>query len=226
MHSTRPLEAAMQIRRLGWLTLTASMALAACAGSAVAPSTAGATGVPLASARAVTPTSLVTPTQPPAASASPTPSATPVPALVGEWKGMHDCAVVVAALKEFGFATFVNSIIIDDGLIPGVTDPATLVDPQHPCLGSVSFVHYHFFRADGQFGSLDEHRQQVDDGLWAIVDAKTFRIGDVPFGYQITGDKLTLTPMNVTDDCMVGTWCQQIWKLMVSMPGTTWTRSG
>ena len=149
-----------------------------------------------------------------------------MPALVGEWQGMHVCAVVVAALETFGFDTFVNSIVVDDGLIPGVTDPAKLVDPTRPCLGSVPFIHYHFFRADGQFGSLDEHRNQVDDGTWAIVDAKTFRIGDVPFGYQVTGDKLTLTPMNVTHDCVVGTWCQEIWKLMVSVPGTTWTRSG
>jgi hypothetical protein len=210
----------MHVRRAGWLILTASVALAACTSTTAPPGASGPTGSTVESALAATPTSSVAPTRPPA------PSATPVPALVGEWKGMHDCAVVVAALKTFGFPTFVNSIVVDDGLIPGVTDPAKLVDPKHPCLGSVSFVHYHFFRADGQFGSLDEHRQQVDDGPWAIVDAKTFRIGDVAFGYEVTGDKLTLTPMNVTHDCVIGTWCQEIWKLMVSMPGTTWTRSG
>jgi hypothetical protein len=27
-------------------------------------------------------------------------------------------------------------------------------------------------------------------------------------------------------DCVIGTWRQEIWKLMVSMPGTTWSRSG
>ena len=207
----------MRTRRLGWLTLAASMALTACAGTAATPV---ATVGPAASVAATTSAAA---SRPPAKSA---PSATPVPALVGEWRGMHDCAVVVAALKSFGFPTFVNSIVVDDGLIPGVTDPAKLVDPKNPCLGSVSFVHYHFFRADGQFGSLDENRKQVDDGPWAIVDAKTLRIGDIPFGYQVSGDELKLTPLNVTHDCVVGTWCEEIWKVMVSIPGTTWTRSG
>jgi hypothetical protein len=213
----------MPIRRLGWLTLTAAVALTACAGTTATPV---ATGSPTASVLLAATAPSAAASRQPAGSASPAPSSSPVPALVGEWKGMHDCAVVVAALKTFGFESFVNSIVVDDGLIPGVTDPAKLVDPKNPCRGSVPFVHYHFFRADGQFGSLDENRKQVDDGPWAIVDAKTFRIGDVPFGYQVSGDRLTLTPMNVINDCVIGTWCEEIWKVMVSVPGTTWVRSG
>lgn len=213
----------MPIRRLGFLTLSMSVALAACTGTAPTPE---AGGGPAVSVPAPSTAPSAEPSRPPVTSTVAGPSPTPVPALVGEWKGMHDCAVVVAALETFGFDTFVNSIVVDDGLIPGVTDPAKLVDPKDPCRGSVPFIHYHFFRADGQFGSLDENRNQVDDGPWAIVDARTFRIGDVPFGYQVTGDQLTLTPLNVTHDCVIGTWCQEIWKLMVSLPGTTWTRSG
>ena len=210
----------MRSGRLGSLTFAVSVVLAACAG------TAGEAGASPSSVSALPTAASAAPTGPPAGTASPGPSATPVPALIGEWKGRHDCAVVVAALKQYGFAEFVNSIVVDDDLIPGVTDPAKLADPKHPCLGSVSFVHYHFFRADGQFGSLDDHRQQVDDGQWTIVDATTFRIGDAPFGYRVDGDELTLTPIHVTHDCVIGTWCQEIWKLLVSMPGTTWTRSG
>lgn len=216
----------MRTGRLGSVTFAMSVVLAACAGTAgprSTPSEAGASPSPVS---ALPTTASAVPSGARAGTASPVPSATPVPAIVGEWKGRHDCAVVVAALKQYGFAEFVNSIVVDDGLIPGVTNPAKLADPKRPCQGAVSFIHYHFFRADGQFGSLDENRQQVDDGPWSIVDATTFRISDVPFGYRVDGDTLTLTPLNVTHDCVVGTWCEEIWKLMVSLPGTTWTRSG
>jgi hypothetical protein len=134
--------------------------------------------------------------------------------------------VIVEVLTANGFADFVNEEVVGEELIPGVTDPAKLRDPKHPCLDAVSEPHWHFFRADGAFGSLDKNRQRVDDGQYTIVDAHRFLIGDVPFDYTVTGDSLVMRPAALGTSCKHGEWCQNLWMLMVSLPGQTWTRTG
>lgn len=48
------------------------------------------------------------------------------------------------------------------------------------CRGSLEdwdVVHYHFFDAEGVFGSLDQNEQQDDDGSYTISGTHTFKIG-------------------------------------------------
>jgi hypothetical protein len=157
---------------------------------------------------------------------SATVAASPVPELVGEWKGSHDCAVVRKILIQYGFADFVNETVVGEEMIPGVSDPNNLRDPKRPCLDARSEPHWHFFRSDGMFGSLDENREQVDDNSYLVISAHRFQIGDVPFDYTVDGDSLTMKPAALEKTCVHGQWCQNIWMLMVSLPGTTWKRSG
>lgn len=67
-------------------------------------------------------------------------------------------------------------------------------------------VHYHFFTADGHFGSLDGQENQVDDGTYRITGPNTVDIPRGPpdfpsvvhvmFRFTITdGDELTLEPI-------------------------------
>lgn len=149
-----------------------------------------------------------------------------MPELVGEWQGRHDCAVIREILIDYGFADFVNETVVSEGLIPGVSDPEELRDPEHPCRDAESELHWHFFRPDGTFGSLDKNREQVDDGSYVVVDAHRFEVSGAPFDYEITGNSLTMRPAALgQEECTPGEWCDDIWMLMVSLPGTTWTRS-
>jgi hypothetical protein len=66
--------------------------------------------------------------------------------------------------------------------------------------GAKPFVHYHFVSEAGQFGSLDEHENQVDDAIDEIIDSSKIRIGGgdpggVVFDYEIQGDTLVLSPV-------------------------------
>jgi hypothetical protein len=67
-------------------------------------------------------------------------------------------------------------------------------------------VHAHFFTADGQFGSLDFTGQQVDAGIYTIIEPGTVVIdnGDfrATFHYRFTdhGDTIRLYP--IAPDCV------------------------
>ena len=93
--------------------------------------------------------------------------------------------------------------------------------------------HGHFFTADGEFGSLDDAGEQVDDGTYQLIDDRTIvvakEIGDVTFHYKIEGDSLMLAPVltkkmkaearaHPLDFTNVG------WALAVSYPGQVWKR--
>jgi hypothetical protein len=145
--------------------------------------------------------------------------------LVGEWQGTHDCTTIQTILADAGFAEHVSEVVVGEGLIPGVTDPTELEDPTDPCRGAIQHAHYHFFTADGQFGSLDNDRNQVDDGRYAVVSKDTVEINGTPFEFEFTSDSLTLRPADLGPDCDPG-FCPEVWKLMVALPGTIWKRSG
>jgi hypothetical protein len=55
------------------------------------------------------------------------------------------------------FRTFGRGRLLPD------SDPEELAAKDDLCEGAEPFVHYHFFDADGRFGSLDEEQDQVDD---------------------------------------------------------------
>ena len=54
--------------------------------------------------------------------------------------------------------------------------------------------HWHFFTANGEFGSLDMNRQRVDDGGWRIVAAETLAINGTRFEFHVDGDELRIDP--------------------------------
>ena len=190
--------------------------VAACSGAAASapPSSAPSIAASIPSTR---PSSPPTSSGPPAAGSN--------AAIVGEWVGVHDCDHIVSMLKAAKLDEFVLESVVGNGLIPGVDTPAQIKDPSHPCIGAVQQRHSHFFTRAGQFGSKDFHASQVDDGTWKIEGDKLV-IGDQPFGFEIAGDELTLTPPKVDISKCADKECRfkAAWVLMVAMPGQTWTR--
>jgi hypothetical protein len=154
-------------------------------------------------------------------------SAAPAEPLVGEWQRVNKCAELVRVLEEAGFEEFTLEAIAGAELVPGVVnDPDLIADPAHPCKGAVPRKHSHFFTPDGLFGSLDQNRNQVDDGSYEIVDDRTFAIGDTTFHYRVHGDTIMFDPV-IPSDCSTKQ-CRGtvMWSITVAFPGTKWKRVG
>jgi hypothetical protein len=109
-----------------------------------------------------TPTSSSSLQASPAGAAEASPEA--VAPLVGRWEQTHHCEDLVRAFDAAGLAAVASS-----------------------CEGKHPQLHFHFFTEAGLFGSLDKNEQQVDDGMYEIIDAHTFTIGDSTFRYTVTG---------------------------------------
>ncbi len=88
---------------------------------------------------------------------------------------------LVHALEKAGLEEFVLDNVVGNGFLPGVTSPDQIADPEHPCKGAVPRVHGHFFTADGQFRSLDFTGQQVDAGIYTIIEPGTVVIDNGDF---------------------------------------------
>jgi hypothetical protein len=157
------------------------------------------------------------------ATATPSPEA---PAIVGVWERTQTCVELERVLTAAGLRAAVARMVAEDGWVPGVTSPAQLADPAHPCQGAVTRKHSHFFTADGQFGSRDAMGEQVDDGSYQLVDPDVVVIGDagVRFHYRITGGTtLMLDP--VMPSC-APTCFEAMWSVAVAYPGYAWHRVG
>jgi hypothetical protein len=112
--------------------------------------------------------------------------------IVGRWEAIRKCDDVVRALNEQGLGALAPSVVGD--YFPNATYEE-LAAKDDVCSGAKPQIHYHFFTADGFFGSLDQHENQVDDGTYTIVDSNTIRIGDdAVFDFRIQGATLQLTP--------------------------------
>jgi hypothetical protein len=146
------------------------------------------------------------------------------PALVGTWLGMHNCQRIIDIMTAAGMPEQALMNAAESGTIPGVATIEDIDDPENPCVGATEMPHWHYFNADGEFGSLDMNRQRVDDGRWLIVDADTFEINGTRFTFQVDGDQLRLAPEDVGTCPVNGQWCPEAWKLMVAMPGMAWIR--
>jgi hypothetical protein len=161
----------------------------------------------------------------PAAATATTPSTAVGGSLVGTWERVTRCKELVHALEKAGLDQFVLDNVVGNGFLPGVTSPDQIADPKHPCKGAVPRVHAHFFTADGQFGSLDFTGQQVDAGVYTIIEPGTVVIdnGDfrATFHYRFTdhGDTIRFYP--VLPDCVCDT---AQWAVAVAYPGKKWTR--
>lgn len=198
-------------RRWRVAALVAAIAvLAACARSSAAPSSGGGAG----SSPAAGPEDA---------------TAKVAPTLVGLWMQVHTCEQLLTALEEAGLGAIAPAVVGD--YFPDQT-PGELAAKDDLCSGARPQRHYHFFDASGAFGSLDQHRQQVDDGPY-LVDGDTLHIGDETWGgawmFTISGNQLSLTPV-ITDEQVEEALADPFefsaagWIVAVAYPGTTWKR--
>ena len=184
--------------------------------------------VTLAACSSAPPSPTPTPAPTAAASSTPTPAVRPTPTapphLVGMWLGFHNCDRIVDILTAAGMPEQALMNAAESGTIPGVATIDDIADPENPCVGAIDMRHWHFFTANGEFGSLDMNRQRVDDGRWTLVDADTLAINGTRFDFEVDGDELRMQPVDVGTCPVNGEWCPEAWKLMVVMPGMAWTR--
>jgi hypothetical protein len=147
-------------------------------------------------------------------------------ALVGRWEHVNECPQLTKALAEEGLETIAPSVAGD--YFPTST-PRQLAKKDDVCDGAEGFVHSHFFTDSGTFGSLTEDLEQVDDGLYEILDGGRVRIGGVVFRYEIEGDELSLSPV-ITPAMKTEALAQPLefsdagWSVAVSYPGQVWKR--
>ena len=122
--------------------------------------------------------------------------AAPAP-LTGRWERVNTCQELVHALARHGLRPLAPAMLAGNGYVTG--SAAQIARRRNVCQGAVPRRHSHFFRADGQFGSLDFADRQVDDGPWRIVGENTVRIGRPPgegtFRMRIEGGRLRLQPI-------------------------------
>jgi len=155
---------------------------------------------------------------------------TEAPTLVGRWERVNECEQLVEAFEQADLADVAPAFVGD--YFPDAT-PNELARKADLCEGAESFVHSHFFTDTGEFGSLTEDLEQVDDGTYEITNDGTFVISkefpDVTFQYEVEGDTLTLTPV-LTQAMKKEARAHSLdftpagWALTMSYPGSTWQR--
>lgn len=164
-----------------------------------------------------------------AALAAPATASPPVNSIVGTWQRVIHCQDLVRALTVAGFG---DNVLNAAGEFVHVT-PEGVADAAHPCRGALPQRHSHFFTADGQFGSLDENGDQVDEGTYEIVAPGTlvmpygFEDGPpipVTFHFRIHGNTISFDTV-IPSDCSTS-HCREAtaWGITVSLSGKTWRR--
>ena len=143
---------------------------------------------------------------------------------------MTKCSELVGALEDAGLGDVAFSVV--GGFFP-TSAPEELALKEDLCEGAEPIVHYHFFDAAGRFGSLDENQDQVDGGMYELIDDGRFHIdnGDfeVDYRYEVAGDTLTLTP-EITEAMITEALASPSdftaagWSVAVSYPGQEWKR--
>lgn len=117
-------------------------------------------------------------------------------ALVGRWETRRTCQGLVQALRNAGLLSLAPGVVAD--YFPGES-PRQLSRRAHLCRGASPQDHSHFFTRGGQFGSLDQRGQQVDDGVYRLTGPGTLHIGNADTGatfhYEIAHSQLMLQPV-------------------------------
>jgi hypothetical protein len=162
----------------------------------------------------------------------PAPASAAAASIVGRWERTITCRGLVRALRRHGLGPTAPAIIAGNGYVPGT--PKQLARRRHLCKGAVARRHSHFFRADGQFGSVDYDNNQVDDGPWALTDRRTLRIGSPPnaggtFRMRIRDGRLHLRPLISAAQKRRALahplqFSSAGWMVAVSYPGHAWKR--
>ena len=159
--------------------------------------------------------------------AAPTTASSPA-AIVGRWEQVHTCRQLVTALNQAGLQPVAPAVAGD--YFPG-TSPQQLAKKAILCKGATPQRHSHFFTEDGQFGSLDQGGNQVDDGTYQVLNDHVLRIGpDAQFRYRISGGKtLRLHPLIRAADRRKALahpleFSKAGWQVAVSYDGLEWRR--
>jgi hypothetical protein len=152
-------------------------------------------------------------------------------ALTGRWERVNTCRELVRALTRYGLRPLAPATIAGNGYVPGT--PRQIARRRSMCRGAVARRHSHFFRADGQFGSVDFDDRQVDDGPYRIADAHTVRIGRPPgegtFRMWIEHGRLHLRPV-ISAALKRRALAHPLrfstagWMVSVAYPGGSWKR--
>lgn len=115
--------------------------------------------------------------------------------LVGRWQTVRTCQDIVGALQAAGLRSLAPGMVGD--YFPNET-PQHLAKKKNLCQGAKPQTHSHFFTADGAFGSVDQHGEQVDDGTYQ-VNGSTLKLGNSDvngsFRFRIQGKTLMLRPL-------------------------------
>ena len=111
--------------------------------------------------------------------------------IVGRWQMVRTCQKMVGALQADGLRPLAPAVVGD--YFPNQT-PQQLAKKKNLCQGAKPQIHSHFFTAEGKFGSVDQHGEQVDDGTYA-VSGSTLKIGEGSFRFRIQGKTLMLKPL-------------------------------
>lgn len=157
------------------------------------------------------------------------PSSIPFPLIVGRWKqpaNVHTCENFVRSMDEEGLLAAVES---SPPYVPG--DSWQRVAKRF-CKGPQEdwdVAHYHFFDAEGLFGSLNQDEQQVDDATYTILGTHTVKIGQSKFRYTVHGNTLTMDPVITAAQrqealAKPGGFADAVWMVAVAVPGTSWSR--
>lgn len=148
--------------------------------------------------------------------------------LIGRWERVTTCRQLVRALKRYGLGPTAPAMLAGNGFIPG--SPRQIARRRHICHGAVARRHSHFFRDDGEFGSVDFNDQQVDDGRY-VVRHGTLRIGGGRWRIRIADGRLHLTP-RITAKQRRKALAHPLqfstagWMVAVAFPGHAWRRVG
>jgi hypothetical protein len=157
-------------------------------------------------------------------------TSTAVAPLVGRWEEsaeVHTCRNYVRGMSQENLLAAVED---SPPVVSGERWQEVANDFCDPGPSDFGAVHSHFFDEFGNFGSVDQHEQQVDDGSYVIVDDHTMRIGkSATFGYDVTGNTLTLEPAITRSQrrealAKPGDFTEASWMVAVAFPGTSWHR--
>jgi len=105
--------------------------------------------------------------------------------------------------------------------------------PPDPCAAIKDVAHSHFFTADGQFGSLSEIGEKVDEGDYKIVrrgvlafpsHSEEFASGPIEVQYTISGKDELAFQVIVPGSCDVGCRRGIGWAFSAFYPAVPWTR--
>ena len=156
------------------------------------------------------------------------PAAPAEPTIVGSWHRVQTCDEMLALFEAAGLAESHRGWL--QGNFFGGADRPSEGDACEGARGPLE--HDHCFTDAGEFGSHDEHGQQVDNGDYVKIDADTLAFpshaaefgydGELTVDYEISGDNVTFD-VALPDACDHACKDAYAWALSAFASGP-WTR--